>query len=382
MMTIGALWRLENNLRLGIVGNPENRRVRDFQATAERLGLKVPQCVSWLDVIHQPGRSLQLLATFELVRLESAGENAAVQHGLARLGGASDDTELALGELGLLRESYLGFAKMLNRIAGVDTLFHNSPSDVGLMFDKWQSHEMFVEAGLPRPQTAVALPTTVAFRDQRAAFGSVEYGRLFLKPRYGSSASGVCAYRWSGDREQIIAPIELDRRFDKPRLFNSLRIRSYTRLEDTEFILSQLLPQDMICEQWIKKARLPDGRFDLRILVIAGEARHCVVRQSQHPMTNLHLGNTRADIAQVQDLLGAEPIGAARQCAERAAACFPSSLYAGVDILIDSRGELFVCEINAFGDLLPRLEHRGESAYEAILRAAFDRVAVSTGKVL
>jgi hypothetical protein len=43
-----------------------------------------------------------------------------------------------------------------------------------------------------------------------------------------------------------------------------------------------------------------DGRtFDLRVLVIAGRARHAVARLSRGPMTNLHLLNERGDPARV-----------------------------------------------------------------------------------
>src|SRR5204863_3521648 len=111
------------------------------------------------------------------------------------------------------------------------------------------------------------------------------------------------------------------------------------------------------------------GAVDLRVLVIAGEARHWVIRQSRHPMTNLHLGNRRGDEAALRELIGLPNLDAAFRLAEKAAACFPDSLYAGVDILIDSRHRALVGEINAFGDLLPRLQHRGESAYSTIARA-------------
>ena len=57
--------------------------------------------------------------------------------------------------------------------------------------------------------------------------------------------------------------------------------------------------------------------------------------------------------------------------AERAAACFPDALYAGVDILLSNRKRPLVGEINAFGDLLPNLRHRGDTAYEAIARACY-----------
>jgi hypothetical protein len=158
---------------------------------------------------------------------------------------------------------------------------------------------------------------------------------------------------------------------DQTVLVNSLEVRTYTTLADIELVLGRLLPQGMIYEQWIPKLTLPGGAIDLRVLVIGGEARHWVVRQSRSPMTNLHLGNQRGDEAQLQEVLGAEKLQAAFKVAEQAAACFPESLYAGVDILIDSRHRALVGEINAFGDLLPRLSHRGESAYTAIAKACY-----------
>jgi hypothetical protein len=196
-------------------------------------------------------------------------------------------------------------------------------------------------------------------------------GRLFLKPLHGSSASGVCALRWTPGRQQLMAPLRIRSGRGQAILVNSLDVRTYTTLADIELILGLLLPQGMINEQWIPKISLPGGAVDLRVLVIAGEARHWVVRQSRHPMTNLHLGNQRGSGTALRELIGAAKLEAAFRLAEKAAACFPESLYAGVDILIDSRHRALVGEINAFGDLLPGLTHRGESAYTAIAKSAY-----------
>jgi len=67
--------------------------------------------------------------------------------------------------------------------------------------------------------------------------------------------------------------------------------------------------------------------------------------------------------------MGQTKLESAFRLAEQAAACFPDSLYAGVDILLDTRQRALVGEINAFGDLLPRLTHGGDSAYTAIAKA-------------
>jgi hypothetical protein len=234
------------------------------------------------------------------------------------------------------------------------------------MFDKWACHQRFLEHKVARPASELA---PADFPTLRARMRSQGSGRLFLKPLHGSSASGVCALRWTPHHQQLIAPLRIQSKHGQPILVNSLKVRTYDTLADLELVLGLLLPQGMILEQWIPKLTLPGGAIDLRVLVIAGEARHWVVRQSRHPMTNLHLGNQRGDAAALRALIGPAKLEAAFRLAERAAACFPDSLYAGVDILIDSRHRALVGEINAFGDLLPRLVHRGESAYAAIAKA-------------
>ena len=365
----GVSLRSENDLRLSIVGNPENRRVRDFQSTAVRLGCERPECVRWRDLLDNRQAALARLQTAGFVRLESPGENDEVLHRLIRLGGGQG--RLAFGEIGFLREQFRGFCRILEELSPLGPVYQNPPADIEVMFDKWASHGRFVEAGLPRPLARLAPGNAARFRSFRSAFGTTDSGRVFLKPRYASSASrgGVCAYRWSHGREQLIGPIEIQDDGRSVRLYNSLRVRRYTSLPAITAILDSLLPQDMICERWVPKARLPDGQFDLRILVIAGRARHTVVRQSHFPMTNLHLGNRRGKMDEVSEAFGADAVDECFRLAEKAADCFPNSLYAGVDVILPSKGAPMICEINAFGDLLPGVTDRGDTAYEAILRA-------------
>ena len=357
-------------MRICIVGNPENRRVCDYVAQAVKLGLPAPVCVSWLELLSPDPTVVELaikkLATADRVRIESAGENEEVQRRLIRIGGGGE-SQLAAGEIGFFHEAYLGFCEALDLLNGVGVSFVNSPSDIKVMFDKWRSHERFELAGIKRAATEVIPPESDVSKYLTSRFGTA--GRVFIKPRFGSSASGVCAYRWAAGRQQLIAPIELDRKSGSTRLFNSLRVRKYNSPVEIGAIFEGLLPQGLICESWVSKARLPEGNFDLRIVVIDGEARHTVVRQSHFPMTNLHLGNRRGKLTEVEEVFGSQVVSQAAQVAEAAAACFPDSLYAGVDVLIPQHGEPTVCEINAFGDLLPNVWHRGETTYEAILKA-------------
>lgn len=331
--------------RLGLVGNPGNRRVREFQA------ITGAPCLPWAELLRDPAS----LDRFDVdrLRIDSPGEDEEVARGLIALGGGPPDAVREFGEIAWQEEYHRGFLALLERIARRGLPCLNPPADIAAMFDKWESHRRFAARGLPRP------PTRLAPRDpEEFLAGMGPEGRVFLKPRFGSSASGMLALRWSRGRLQLAAP--LSRRGG--RLFNSLRVGTWTERAEIEALVRLLLPTGMVQERWIPKLTLEGGAVDLRVLVVAGEARHRVVRMSRTPMTNLHLGNRRG---REEDL---EPgvLRAACRLAEEAAALFPGSLSAGVDILLDARGRPHVGEINAFGDLLPGLVHRGESAYEAV----------------
>lgn len=361
-----------------IIGNPANRRVRDYQSAASASGLSVPECLPWRSLLEAPTERLKRIGDDASMRIDSPGEDAEVICELIRLGGSRAIPRH--GEIMQMDRQFRGFVRVLEQIRDwADRHPHvtvqNAPADIAVMFDKWASHERFHAADLERPPTCRLPMRSSEFRRMRHEIASPRSGRLFLKPRYASSASGVCAYRWSADREQIIAPIELVRDEHRIALYNSLRIRSYTRPEEIEAILDRLLPQQMIAERWVQKARVEGKQFDLRIVVIANRAAHLVVRQSRWPMTNLHLGNERGDWDVVRSEMGEAK---AQQCfdvALQAATCFPNSLYAGVDVIVPMRGQPFVCEINAFGDLLPGVIADGQSVYQAILNAEQRRLS-------
>lgn len=111
-------------------------------------------------------------------------------------------------------------------------------------------------------------------------------------------------------------------------------------------------------ERWLPKAMSGGRAADLRVVVVAGRATHAVVRTSRHPMTNLHLGGARGDLDAVRTAIRAAggDFAEVLEVAERAAGCFPGTLCVGVDILPATGWRRFtVGEVNAFGDLLPRL---------------------------
>jgi hypothetical protein len=142
------------------------------------------------------------------------------------------------------------------------------------------------------------------------------------------------------------------------RMFNSLTVRRYEREADIAAVVDALAPDGLHLERWLPKASQRGRAADLRVVVVAGRATHAVVRTSTSPLTNLHLGGTRGDLDAVRDAVGTAggrwPDVLA--VCERAAACFPRTLCVGVDLLPAVGWRRFaVGEVNAFGDLLPRL---------------------------
>jgi hypothetical protein len=100
-------------------------------------------------------------------------------------------------------------------------------------------------------------------------------------------------------------------------------------------------------------------------------------------MTNLHLLNERGVWPQVLERMGDAAWDDARRTCERAMACFPGSLYAGIDLLIgtDHRRHA-VLEVNAFGDLLPGVLWDGVDTYTGEILSvlsASGRLTVHTG---
>ena len=298
------------------------------------------------------------------VRIESPGENANVHRRLLEIGGFHQAVEY--GELVGLQANFVGFESIMKWLGQRNWNFQNHPLEMLGMFDKWDSNQRFQAESLNRPKTILAPETYIEL--VRAINACFPKGRVFLKPRYSSSSSGVCAFHCTPRRQLLIAPIEIEYNSDSFRLFNSLRVRTYSEPETIEAVLNRLLPEHYICEAWIPKARSESGRVDLRILVIDGDARHWVVRESDSPMTNLHLGNRRGCRESFARNFGPQ-LSAALDLAAAAGQCFPKCHYAGVDIVIDRMGKAYVCEINACGDLLPGILDRGETTYEACLRS-------------
>ena len=348
---------------LTVVGNPDNRRVALFRAAVRAAGLPDPVVVSWLDVLTGRHRAF---VEGSLVRVDSPGEDAEVDR---QLRGASQPA--AHGEIIGTAAWYRGLLTALDRLAAqavaAGATLVPDPAEIAVLFDKRVCHARLRREGIPVPP---ALPSPASYLELRDGMAAAGWSRVFVKPAHGSSASGVIALRVRGPKEtrpgvpgsRVLATTSIEREGD--RLFNSLRVRDYRDEAAVASMVDRLAPDGLHVERWFPKAGLNGRVVDLRVAVVAGRASHVVVRASRSPMTNLHLGGARGDLAALKAAAGESAYRSAMLTCERVAALFPGCLQVGVDLMFapDWRRHA-VAEVNAFGDLLPGLLVGGRDTY-------------------
>ncbi len=325
-----------------IVGNGENRRVGMFADAARAAGATRLRVVEWREILR---RGVPDFADDEIVRLDSPGENAEVD----RLLRESDEPTRVEG-------SARWYARFTAAVRGLRGGFRlDDPDELAVLFDKRRCHARLAGAGVPVPAALTSGERTPVrdwgeIRDRMRAAGMP---RVFVKLAHGSSASGVLAVETRGDgRVRATTSVEIT---PSGHLHNSLRVRRYTSEREIAAIVDRLTPDGLHVERWVPKVSQGGRSADLRVVVIGGRATHAVVRTGKGPLTNLHLGGARGDLADFRRAAGVGWETALSIC-ERAAACFPATLCVGVDLLPAVGWRRFaVGEVNAFGDLLPRL---------------------------
>ena len=370
--------------RFVVLGSRDSNRVEFFQEALARLGQPPALFISWLDLLAGRVDLRDMVTADCIVRIESPGKDFSIERALLALGADMPDEEgevykriprrdceLLTFDKGLIhapRQWYLGFRAALQMISKqlggcmLHSLF-NTPGDIAAMFDKPRCHALFSQQGLPVP---LSLPGIHSYNDLTARMQESGCRRVFVKLAHGSSASGVVAYQTDGRRSQATTTVEMAESNGQVRLYNSRHLKTYREPSEIARLIDALCRHRVHVEQWLPKAGIADHAFDLRVVVIGGQARHIVARLSRSPITNLHLLNQRGNVQAIQDKMGEAAWADAMKTCEQAMRSFPQSHYAGLDLLIapDFRRHA-ILEINAFGDLLPRVLSEGKDTYSA-----------------
>lgn len=368
-----------------IVGNPSSLRVQLFAEALARNGCQRPHVWSYVDVLG--GRlDLGAVPPRAIVRIESPGKDFAIEQRLLALGASDAAAEgspwLAAdalcqhahepGRILFPRQWYLGFCRALRAFQTAlqdrgDVLLSAWPADIEILFDKPRCHARCRAADIPVPD---ALPPIGSYDELVAEMDARRWNRAFAKLAHGSSASGAVALFRHRGRVEAATTVELVRTHGDIRLYNARPVRHTRDADEIRLIVDTLAPHGIHVERWLPKASLGRGGFDLRLVVIAGTPRHTVVREGRSPITNLQLGNRRRAI---DELLRRMPdqrwLDVLATCT-RVGQLFGRCLQLGIDVLLTpGYRQHAVLEVNAFGDLLPRLLHEGATTYDAQISA-------------
>ncbi len=366
-----ATSRLENKAlpsRLVVLGVASGKRIRLTQQARSQAGLPPAEVLEWRDWLAAPGRLGGLLERPCVFKMEPPGDDPAVQARLLADGcvveGIAVPGPLEHGEIAVSGAWFKGLAQALKRLerqlaAMPHVRVMNAPSEAVLMTDKLACQQHLARHKVPVPPL---LGMVEGYDHLRALLDQHGLDRAFIKTRYGSSASGVVAYRRNRrGGEQATTSAQLVEGKGGARLYNSKRMSRYHLAADIRNLVDLLAGQQAYAEGWLPKPRAGNGHYDIRVLTLAGHPAHRVARVGTRMMTNLHLDNRRAA---TESLLDPASLDALESVARQAAQAFPASHVIGLD-LVAQRGEAHVLEANAFGDLLPGLLWQEQDSYTA-----------------
>jgi glutathione synthase/RimK-type ligase-like ATP-grasp enzyme len=378
-MTNGAARKLASEvLDLLVVAPMESRRVRALQNSLQMRGLPPARVLSWLEIMN--GEPLERHVTGDtIIKLDSPCEDWETDQKMLELGHSLPDPdreyarvctrnlEFDLGEILASRQWYLGFSSALENVKmqleALGKTAMNHPEDIAVMFDKRATHAKLEAAGILVPP---ALAAVHHFDELFEQMKQRAWSKVFVKLAHGSGAAGVIALETHRGHWQATSTVEIA---ENGKLYNTKRLWKYRDLEQIVWLVNTVCLQRVHVEKWLPKANFERKNFDLRVVVIAGLAKHVLVRSSSGTITNLHLGNERGNWDGVREKLGERWSEIAKNC-EQAMTLFPNSLYAGVDVLVQSDWRhSVILELNAFGDYHRNVLKDGLDTYQAQLQA-------------
>ncbi len=358
-----------------IVGSEQDPRVKGFQQALINKGLR---SATVLDYQNKWETIVPDMVTPEThLRIESPGSNLTVIRELMLQGiGEAEESglgvcssrqiansELEKGEFIAPHQFYFGLKQ---RLQGLQELLHAHPiagslnhiPDILTFFDKQQCHRQLDKHGIMQP---LALYDVQSYTELREKMHRHSINNVFVKTRFGSAASGIIALRTQGSRVQAQTTIEQSNQ----RFYNTLRLQLLNDENQVAALIDNLCRWGVQCETWLPKAKVGGLNSDCRLLLVAGVADFLVLRKSKTPITNLHLLNERADISELTSLMNPIDWNSVLQTARKISSLFPHSFQLAIDLAVhENLRDHSVLELNAFGDFIQNIQHKGMNSYD------------------
>lgn len=395
-----------------VIGNAGNKRTLWLQEARRKLGMAPAVVLTYKELLaeglrlddvlheqHKRWRQKEELPFRPIIRLDAPGEEPLVERALIARGAeeksdndtyssaytgieaggipAADALDLPIehGRLLYPAQWYRGFSRLLASLqadadrTGIAAQWVNRPSAVAAMFDKRASWRLMSEHGVSVPPLPAPPGSIAGYESLRAAIKNSGMHRLFIKLACGSGAAGIIAYQSNPRTGEELATttIGVEEQDGKTFFYNAGKLRRYRDHSTIRLIVDWVCREGAHVERWIEKEGMGGKSFDVRQLVVNGEACHTVLRLSATPITNLHLRNERITVTGGE--LPDETALAVKRTAEKALAAFEGAGTAGIDVLISRGGRgAYAIDVNPFGDLLYDVLYRGDNTYEWQMR--------------
>ena len=343
------------------IGAVDSRRVQFWEKVLQQKEF-LQNILTYKQII---ANDFPAITTPTSLRITSTGENFDLWRNILKLGGCPPSA-IPVFEKGLLFPNsywYQGWCEILQNIddfIGENRLIKpmNTPTSIQLVFHKLKCQQLLNEEGIRTPK--IILPRVVNYDDLITILQKENIRQVFIKPYHGSSASGVMAFRQVNGKQILYTTIQLKGK----KLYNNLRLQKYNSLTQIKTIINAMIPSGLLVEEWIRKKTFQEKSVDLRILVINGKAIFVVPRMSKHFITNLHLGNEKGNLEELENTWGTTLIENAKALAVKSVHTIGGLFYAGVDVAISTKGQPYILEVNAFGDMLLNIYQGGLTTYE------------------
>lgn len=171
--------------------------------------------------------------------------------------------------------------------------------------------------------------------------------QIFVKPNFGSGASGVVALKYNKKLDKYIMQTSISDDFA-----NTKKLRRFTNRDDITKIINFILNMDFIVEKWIPKDDISGINYDLRVVYQFANIDFIQVRGSKsNAITNLHLNNMPIDLKDIN--LSFNLLLEIDNLCKKALLHFKGLKSVGFDILIEKNTQKpYIIEMNAQGDLM------------------------------
>ncbi len=314
-------------MKILLIGQPESKRTQYFLAAGETLG----RPVTFINLDAGP-----LPKIIELIKEQK--EKFVVK---------IDAPKYNTSEINKLPHLVNQYDALLKSLGALESIcFLNRPQAIIETLDKLTCKKKLIEKGV---DTTPFYDVKVSDYHTLREFVKKEKAyRIFIKPRFGSGAAGVVAYRCQPGGEEVIYTAMEE---SQGKLINTKNIHRLTDSTKIAGLLNELMKQEVIIEKWIPKAQHQGLPYDLRVVYQFGHIAFIVARQSKGPITNLHLNNRALNFNELS--FSQVLMDKIETLCGKAFSCFQGLNSVGIDVLIQVKNQHpLIIEMNGQGDLI------------------------------